>query len=244
MSKIKRPNPKENEIYKHFKGSLYQIVAIAVHTENSEKMVVYRSIEKPERVFARPLEMFMSEVDRIRYPLVRAKYRFTLMVEAEEVIEPEQEEIEQKQEEIEPEQEEIEPEQEEIGTEQKENEPEQEEIESNQDEELSEEDSELASDIEEISVDKTDEEYDTAVYNADGELVLDPIVEAVLDEKEFSDKIENFERLRNKCTNEMLTTIAISLDIQLEGESVEENYAQILKTLRMHNKYESARLRS
>ena len=84
---------------------------------------------------------------------------------------------------------------------------------------------------------------DTAVYKADGELVLDPIVEAVLDEKEFSDKIANFERLRNKCTEEMLTTIAISLDIQLMGDSVEENYAQILKTLKMHDKYESARLR-
>ena len=83
----KRQAPVEGQIYKHFKGSLYRIVTIAVHTETSDKLVVYQSIEKPERVFARPLDMFMSEVDRLRYPLVKAKYRFTLLVEAEETEE-------------------------------------------------------------------------------------------------------------------------------------------------------------
>lgn len=190
----KRQAPVEGQIYKHFKGSLYRIVTIAVHTETSEKLVVYQSIEKPERVFARPLDMFMSEVDRLRYPLVKAKYRFTLLVEAEETEE--------------------------------ENEPEAEDI------------TEPANTTATAS-----EDDDTAKYKEDGELVLDPYVEAVLDEKEFSKKIENFEFLRNKCTEEMLVTIAISLDIQLEEGTVEEKYAQILKTLRMHEKYESARLR-
>lgn len=190
----KRQAPVEGQIYKHFKGSLYRIVTIAVHTETSDKLVVYQSIEKPERVFARPLDMFMSEVDRLRYPLVKAKYRFTLLVEAEETEE--------------------------------ENEPEAEDI------------TEPAN-----TTATTSEDDDTAKYKEDGELVLDPYVEAVLDEKEFSKKIENFEFLRNKCTEEMLVTIAISLDIQLEEGTVEEKYAQILKTLRMHEKYESARLR-
>ena len=190
----KRQVPVEGQIYKHFKGSLYRIVTIAVHTETSDKLVVYQSIEKPERVFARPLDMFMSEVDRLRYPLVKAKYRFTLLVEAEETEEDS--------------------------------------------------DSEAEDITEPANTTATaSEDDDTAKYKEDGELVLDPYVEAVLDEKEFSKKIENFEFLRNKCTEEMLVTIAISLDIQLEEGTVEEKYAQILKTLRMHEKYESARLR-
>lgn len=188
----KRQAPVEGQIYKHFKGSLYRIVTIAVHTETSDKLVVYQSVEKPERVFARPLDMFMSEVDRLRYPLVKAKYRFTLLVEATE-----EEECESEAEEP---------------------------------------------DIDSEALTATDD--DNATFKENGELVLDPYVEAVLDEKEFSKKIENFEFLRGKCTEDMLVTIAISLDIQLMEGTVEEKYAQILKTLRMHEKYESSRLRN
>ena len=84
---------------------------------------------------------------------------------------------------------------------------------------------------------------DSAVYKDNGELVIDPYVEGVLDEKEFSKKIEFFEMLRGKCTEDMLTTIAISLDIQLQEGSIEDKYSQILRTLKMHEKYETSRLR-
>ena len=236
---VKRPAPTEGQLYKHFKGSIYQVVTIAVHTETSDKLVVYRSIERPERVFARPLEMFMSEVDHLRYPLVRAKYRFTLM--AEVVEEYDDDEVEEKCEDVEvadaaPVDEETVaqvPVTEDVQTETE-----------NEDECKS--DVADTTEIEETPEDTCEEltEDDTAKYKADGELVLDPYVEAVLDEKQFTKKIENFEFLRGKCTDDMLTMIAISLDIQLMGDTVEEKYAEILKTLRMHEKYESARLRS
>ena len=79
-----RQTPVAGQIYKHFKGNLYKVLAVAVHTESEEKLVVYQSVENPDRVFARPLEMFMSDIDRFRYPLIRAKYRFTLVSEPEE----------------------------------------------------------------------------------------------------------------------------------------------------------------
>ena len=51
----------------HFKGGFYKIVAIGTNTETEEKMVVYQSL-KDQRVWIRPYDMFISKVDREKYP--------------------------------------------------------------------------------------------------------------------------------------------------------------------------------
>lgn len=150
-----RRDPAEREIYRHFKGNLYQIVTLAKHSETGEEMVVYRALYGEGETFVRPLSMFMDELDPDKYPDATQKYRFEKM-----------------------------------------------------------------------------------------DAIIDPGVEEFLDATEYEDKIRILTHIRSRVTDDMINTMAISLDLDIKDGKLEDRLDELFNCLSMRAKFETGRLRS
>ena len=65
-------------VYRHFKGDYYLVEALAKDSESGEACVIYRKLYGGGGLWVRPLEMFLSKVDREKYPDAEQEYRFAL----------------------------------------------------------------------------------------------------------------------------------------------------------------------
>lgn len=50
-------------IYRHFKGNMYEVVGMALHSETVEEMVIYKALYGEGKTWVRPLSMWDEEVN-------------------------------------------------------------------------------------------------------------------------------------------------------------------------------------
>lgn len=180
--------PRPYEKYRHFKGNLYQIIAVAKSSEDESRHVVYQALYGDFEIYVRPLEMFLSEVDTEKYPKATQKYRF-------EIVEKEKTEAATRKETV--------------------------------PEAACLEDSEILSREGDLDADE----------------VLDPLLLQFLDSDTYEAKLNILSMLHGRITQDMINTIAMALDIEIEPGEIEERYEQVKTRLMMLEKFECNRLR-
>lgn len=65
-------------IYKHFKGHVYKIMAIARDSNDLSEKVVYQNVNNLD-IWVRDKNEFLSEVDKEKYPEVNQHFRFQFL---------------------------------------------------------------------------------------------------------------------------------------------------------------------
>lgn len=212
--------PKPHEIYKHFKGNLYQVVTIAEHSETGEQLVIYQALYGDFKTYARPLVMFTGEVDRQRYPEVTQRFRFELQgTDADRQIR----------------------ETEAAGVEHP--------VSTQTTVTASQPAAAQATPIvaQNIAAQATATAAQTIIAPVspaeDEEPALDPLVLEFLDADSYEEKLNILAGLHHRITNEIITTMAISCDIEVNDGEPEERYEELKNCLLTMEKFECNRLR-
>ena len=79
FNKVYELREHKGKLVKHFKGNFYMIVDFVEHTETGEELVIYKAMYGNCKKYARPIDMFISKVDKNKYPDCKQDYRFQLI---------------------------------------------------------------------------------------------------------------------------------------------------------------------
>lgn len=202
------------EFYKHFKGQLYQVRALAENSEDNMPMVVYQAMYAPFKIWVRPLSMFLEKLDKEKYPDAAQEYRF------ERIILDDRQNTEAAEPDI------VQSEKSAAVT----NTIHPEEAITVSDEEIT--DALLSGQVERKLSGKISDKQ----LAAKGLMIF-------LDAENYHDKRHIFSSLEPYLNDTILNNIAVTLDLVLDEGSPEQHFDTILNCLETHEHYECNRLR-
>ncbi len=220
-----RHNPKPQEMYRHFKGNLYQIRCLAKNSETRELMVVYQAMYDTFEIYVRPLSMFMEEVDHVKYPEVKQKYRFELLQDIDETADPYDVQSAEQPADVHEMQVPI------RAVNRKEAQM-----------------TEKTADQQEVQVTEPipdsgrawSQESET---EPEEQINIDPLVLEFLDANTYEQRLNILTALRNRITDEMINTMAVAVDLEIKEGDVEDRYEELRNCLLTFEKFECNRLR-
>lgn len=192
--------PLPQQIYRHFKGNLYKIVALAKHSETGEELVIYQALYGNFQVYARPLAMFTERLDTEKYSDAAQEYRFELCTEL--VGQPAAEQSEAQ-----------------TGSGQPQ---------------------EGAFDRKKSAVPEAESREKE---NGEEQLNIDPLVLEFLDADSHEQRLNILAALHHRITDDMINTMAIAIDQEVDEGDLEERYTELKNCLLMLEKFECNRMR-
>lgn len=202
--------PKPGEKYRHFKNKLYQVITIAKHSETGEELVIYQALYGDFGVYARPLAMFVSEVDHAKYPQVQQKYRFELVEDqtaedsAADAAKTEGE------------------------------------TEANTTDDAIVADRNVSQSAGADSDEKQDEFAVKSEARADAEPQVEPKLMEFLEADSFQEKYNILVSMHDIITDSMIDTMAVVMDVVIPEGDIEKRYDDLKYTIRTRQQYEYA----
>ena len=215
-----RHNPKPQEMYRHFKGNLYQIRCLARNSETREMMVVYQAMYDTFEIYVRPLSTFMEEVDHVKYPEIKQKYCFELLQDMDEPADAYEAHSRQKQ----------------SGFYETHSGKQQ----SNLDEAQS---GQQQSDLHETQIQAQTVTLQENMTEPEEQINIDPLVLEFLDANSYEQRLNILTSLRNRITDEMINTMAVAVDLEIKDGDVEDRYEELRSCLLTFEKFECNILR-
>ncbi len=199
--------------YRHFKNKLYQVKAVAYHSETREKMVVYQALYGDYATYVRPYDMFMSEVDHEKYPDIFQKYRFEqVQIEHKEGVQSQSVQSKDMAQDMKHQ-----------AAASVQNIPKQENT------------------SESHTMNPINTEKQQPVSVAD-EQVDDRLMQ-FLDAESYQEKLNVLTGLRAKLDDKLIDAMAVAMDIEVEEGPLDKRYASLRSCIQTHLKFEGDRTR-